>query len=144
MRGGCAKAASLLQSGEQAVQGAVLAEEKDFVFATKIVVEIGGGEVRGRGNVAHAGFKKTARAKLAAGCAQNLKPSRQMAPAQAAVTVKKRPWSQVHSFFVRLPVSLVRLAKSITNEQAFIKRTTVHLAPSTQAGGRVHITYRGD
>src|SRR5713226_494434 len=88
-RGSDAQAADFPQRCEQAVQGAVLTEEKDFVLAAKIVIEVGRGEVRGGGDVAHAGFKKAARAKLAAGRAENLKSAREMPPAKAAVAVER-------------------------------------------------------
>src|SRR5260370_18998597 len=64
-------AASFLEIGDQGIEGVVLAEEEDFVFASEIVVEVGGGEVSGGGDFAHAGFGEAAGAEFAAGGAQN-------------------------------------------------------------------------
>src|SRR6267143_6933095 len=61
--------------GDQAIEGVVLAEEEDFVFATEIVVEVGGGEVGGGGDFAHAGFDVAAGAEFASGGAQDVQPA---------------------------------------------------------------------
>ena len=71
------------QIGDQAVEGAVLAEEKDFVFAAEIVVEVGGGEVGGGGDFAHAGFSEAARAEFAAGSAEDYEAAGEVAALEA-------------------------------------------------------------
>src|SRR5882672_11001827 len=50
------RAAGLLEGREQAVEGNILAEKKNFVFPLEVVVEVGGREVGGGGDVAHTGF----------------------------------------------------------------------------------------
>lgn len=76
-------AASFFQVGDQAVEGVVLAEEKDFILAAEIVVEIGGGEVGGGGDFAHAGFAEAASAEFAAGGAEDLEAARQATALEA-------------------------------------------------------------
>src|ERR1700738_4405190 len=72
-------AASVLEVGDQAIQGVVLAEEEDFVFAAEIVVEVGGGEIGGGGDFAHAGFGEAAGAKFAAGGAEDFEAAGEVA-----------------------------------------------------------------
>ena len=48
-----------------------MAEEEDFVLAAEIVVEVGGREVGGGGDFAHAGFGETAVAEFASGGAED-------------------------------------------------------------------------
>src|SRR5258708_33133481 len=69
--GSRSRAASFLEIGDQAIEGVVLAEEEDFVFASEIVVEGGGGEVSGGGDFAHAGFGEAAGAEFSAGGGEN-------------------------------------------------------------------------
>src|SRR5260221_12656418 len=77
--GSRSRAASFLEIGDQAIEGVVLAEEEDFVFASEIVVEVGGGEVSGGGDFAHAGFGEAAGAEFASGGAQNFEGEGQVA-----------------------------------------------------------------
>src|SRR5882762_1553365 len=79
--GSCA--ARSVEIGEQAVEGVVLAEEEDFVFAAKRVVEIGRGEVGGGGEFAHSGFGVAASAEFASGGAQDVQPAGEIAALQA-------------------------------------------------------------
>src|SRR6266850_1413395 len=58
------QAAGLLEGREHAVEGNILAEEKNFVFPLEVVVKVGGREVGGGGDVAHAGFGKATDAEL--------------------------------------------------------------------------------
>src|SRR5579864_3469057 len=95
-----AQVADFLERCEQAVQSAVLAEEQDFVFAAKIVVEIGGGEVRSGSDVPHAGGKESAGAKLTSRGAQNLEAAGEPPPAKAAVSLKRGSGRQ-NAFLLR-------------------------------------------
>src|SRR5882724_13579314 len=81
--GGGALAAGFIESGEQAIERVVLAEEEDFVLAAEIVVEIGGGEVSGSGDVAHAGFGEAAGTECAAGGAEDFQAAGEVAAAEA-------------------------------------------------------------
>ncbi len=72
-------AASFLEIGDQAVEGAVLAEEKDFVFAAEIVVEVGRGEVGSGGDFPHTGFGEAASAEFAAGGAEDCEAAGEVA-----------------------------------------------------------------
>ena len=76
-------AASSLEIGDQAIEGVVLAEEEDFVFAAEIVIEVGRGEIGGSGDFAHAGFGEAPRAKFATGGAQNLEAASEVAALEA-------------------------------------------------------------
>src|SRR5258708_39421916 len=77
--GSRSRAASFLEIGDQAIEGVVLAEEEDFVFASEIVVEVGSGEVSGGGDFAHAGFGEAAGAEFTAGGAQNFEAAGEVA-----------------------------------------------------------------
>lgn len=48
-------AARLRQRGEQLVERPILTEEQELVLAAEVVVQVAGREVRGAGNLAHAG-----------------------------------------------------------------------------------------
>src|SRR5260370_5960562 len=76
-------AASSFEIGDQAVQCAVLAEEKDLIFAMEIVVEVGGGEVGGGGDFAHSGFGEAARSEFAAGGAEDFEAAGEVAALEA-------------------------------------------------------------
>ena len=76
-------AARFFETGNEAVQRTVLAEEEEFVFATEIVVEIGGGEVGGGGDFAHAGFGEAACAEFPAGGAEDFQAAGLVAALQA-------------------------------------------------------------
>ena len=60
------------QRVEEPIHRAVLAEEQQLVLAAKVVIEVAGGEIRGHGDVAHAGGGEPARAKHAGGGAHDL------------------------------------------------------------------------
>src|SRR5258708_2705494 len=79
--GSCA--ARSVEVGDQAIESIVLAEEEDFVFAAKIVVEVGGGEVGGCGDFAHSGFCVAAGAEFASCGAQDVQPAGEIAALQA-------------------------------------------------------------
>ena len=51
----------------------------------EVVVKVGGREVGGGGNVAHAGFRKAAYTKLFSGSAQDLQAAGKIAPANTAL-----------------------------------------------------------
>src|SRR5260370_42190456 len=53
-------ASRLFEISDQAIEWAVLAEKKDFVFAAEIVVKVSRGEIGGRRGFAHAGFGEAA------------------------------------------------------------------------------------
>src|SRR6266436_7038733 len=76
-------AARSVEIGDQAVEGVVLAEEEDFVFAAEIVVEVGGREVGGGGDFAHTGFCVAAGAEFASGGAQDVQTAGEIAALQA-------------------------------------------------------------
>src|SRR5712671_5657735 len=82
-RGAGSCAARSVEIGDQAVEGIVLAEEENFVFAVKIVVEVGGREVGGCGDFAHSGFGVAAGAEFASGSAQDVQPAGEIAALQA-------------------------------------------------------------
>src|SRR5258708_16314993 len=79
------QAASLFEGSEHAVEGDVLAEEKNFVFSPEVVVEVGRREVGGCGNIAHARFGKAAQAKLFSGGAQDLQAARKITALHTAL-----------------------------------------------------------
>src|SRR5260221_6371086 len=81
--GSRSRAASFLEIGDQAIEGVVLAEEEDFVFAAEIVVEVGGGEVGGGGDFAHACFGESADAEFATGGAENFEAAGEVAALEA-------------------------------------------------------------
>ena len=76
-------ATSLFQVGDQAVECVVLAEEENFVFAAEIVVKIGGGQVGGGGDFAHAGLGEAAGAEFAAGGSKDFEAAGQIAALEA-------------------------------------------------------------
>src|SRR5258707_6345008 len=82
-RGAGSCAARSVEIGDQAIEGIVLAEEEDFVFAAEIVVEIGRGEVGGRSDFAHTWFCVTADAEFASGGAQDVQSAGEIAALQA-------------------------------------------------------------
>jgi hypothetical protein len=63
-----------LRGGDQAIQRAILAKEQDLVLAGEVVIQVGGRDVGGDGNVAHPGGRKTAAAEDAGGGAQDGDP----------------------------------------------------------------------
>src|SRR5260370_2903221 len=98
-RGAGSCAARSVEIGDQAIEGIVLAEEEDFVFAAKIVVEVGGGEVGGCRDFAHTCFCVAVDAEFASGGAQDVKPAGEVAAFQAGRTHggldgTRRRWSQ--------------------------------------------------
>ena len=56
---------------EHLIEGAILAVEQQIVLAVEIVIEVGGRQVGGVGNVAHPGVGEAAIAKQPGGGAQN-------------------------------------------------------------------------
>src|SRR5882762_10504068 len=82
-RGAGSCAARSVEIGNQAIEGIVLAEEEDFVFAAKIVVEVGGAQVGGGGDFAHTCFCVAAGAKFASCGAQDIQPAGEIAALQA-------------------------------------------------------------
>ena len=83
-------ATSFIQIRDQAIKGVVLAKEEDFVFAVEVVVEVGGGEVGGGGDFAHAGFGEAAGAEFAAGGAEDFEAAREVAAMEAGGTHRNR------------------------------------------------------
>ena len=90
--------ASLLKCGDQAIESDVLAEEKNFVLALEIIVEIGGREVGGGGDVAHAGFGEACDAKLFSCGAEDFQAAGEIAPGDAAVGAGCEAWSRHFAF----------------------------------------------
>ena len=99
--GGGFGASRLLKSGEEAIESDVLAEEKDFVLALKVVVEISGREVDGGSDVAHAGFGEAGDAKLLSGGAEDFQPAGEIAPGEAGVGAGCGAWSRHFAFHER-------------------------------------------
>jgi hypothetical protein len=73
-RGTGSRPARFLKVCDKAIQGDVLAEKKNFVFAVEIVVEVGGGKVGSGGDFAHSGFGEAAGAEFAAGGTKDFEP----------------------------------------------------------------------
>jgi hypothetical protein len=80
-----AQAARFPESSEEAIESKVLAEEKKFVLSLEVVVEIGGREVSGGGDVAHTSFGKAGNAKLISGGAQDFQAAGEVAPRDASM-----------------------------------------------------------
>ena len=72
-----------LEIGDEAMEGVVLAEEENFVLATEIVVEVGGREVGGGGDFAHAGLGESAGAEFAASGAEDFQAAGKVAALEA-------------------------------------------------------------
>src|SRR5713226_8200812 len=86
-RGAGSHAASLVERSDHPIQGIVLTKEENFVLAADVVVEICRVTCRRCCNVAHAGLRKPAHAKLSPRGAQDLQASRKIAPLEMAVTL---------------------------------------------------------
>jgi hypothetical protein len=84
-RGTGAQAAGFFESGKEAIESDVLAEEKDFVLALEVVVEVGGREVCGGGDVAHSGFGETGDPKLISGGAEDFQAAGEIAALNTAI-----------------------------------------------------------
>jgi K+-sensing histidine kinase KdpD len=67
-----AAAHGVVHGREETIERAILTEEEQFFLAAKVVIEVGGGEVGGDGDVAHAGAGEAAFAKNARGGTQDL------------------------------------------------------------------------
>ena len=91
-------AARLLEGGDQAIESDVLAEKKDFVLALEIIVEIGGGEVGGGGDIPHAGFGEAGDAKLFSGGAEDSQAAGKVAAGEAGVGAGCGAWSRHFAF----------------------------------------------
>src|SRR5260370_15174439 len=83
-------ASRLFESSDQAIECAVLAEKKDFVFAAEIVVKVSRGEIGGSRDFAHAGFGEAAGAEFAPGGAEDFESARFVATLQAGATHEDR------------------------------------------------------
>src|SRR6266851_7177672 len=91
-------AASLVKRGDHAVQGIVLAKEKNVLLTMEIVIKICRRKGCGCRDVAHASLREPAHAKLSARGAQDLQTPRQIAPLEktVALIVCSAVW-QLHS-----------------------------------------------
>src|SRR5260370_3409956 len=76
-------ASRLFEISDQAIESAVLAEKKDFVFAAEIVVKVSRGEIGGSRDFAHAGFGEAAGAEFAAGGPEDFESAGFWSPLQA-------------------------------------------------------------
>src|SRR5258708_31201905 len=94
-------AASLVERGDHAGQGIVLAKEKNGVLAVEIIVKICWRKGGCGCDVAHAGLREPPYAKLSARGAQDLHTPRQIAPLEKAVTLIVR--SEVCQLYSPLP-----------------------------------------
>src|SRR5882724_7524686 len=81
----CSQAAGFFEGRDHAVEGNILAEEKNFVLALEVVVEVGGREVGGSGDVAHAGFGKAGDAELFSGGTQDFQAPRKITALNTAL-----------------------------------------------------------
>src|ERR1700674_3731493 len=91
-------AARLVERRDHPVQRIVLAKKENVVLAAEVVVEICRRKGRGCCNVAHAGLRETAHAKLSTCGAQDLQPPCIVAPSEmaTALTLRLAVW-QLHS-----------------------------------------------
>src|SRR6266850_2552443 len=92
--GAGSRAAGLLEGRDQAVEGNILAEKKNFVFPLEVVVEIGGREVGGGGDVAHAGFGKAADAELFSGSTQDFQAASKITALDAGLVPGSDPFAR--------------------------------------------------
>jgi hypothetical protein len=76
----------LAQRLEEPVERTVLAEEQDFVLAAEVVIQVAGRQVRGAGDVPHAGGGEAVGPENAGGCAKDLDAPRVRAPANPVGT----------------------------------------------------------
>src|SRR5260370_26149173 len=83
-------ASRLFEISDQAIECAVLAEKKDFVFAAEIVVKVSRGEVGGSRDFAHARLGKAASAEFTPGGAEDFESARFVATLQAGATHEDR------------------------------------------------------
>src|SRR6266403_2943525 len=79
------QATGLLEGREQAVEGNILAEKKNFVLALEVVVKVGGREVGGCGDIAHTGFGKAADAELFSSGAEDFQAAGEIAALNAGL-----------------------------------------------------------
>jgi hypothetical protein len=71
---------------EQPVERSVLAEEQDLVLAAEIVIQVAGRQIRGAGDVPHAGGGEAVGPEDAGGCAKDLDAPRVSAAANPVET----------------------------------------------------------
>jgi hypothetical protein len=109
LRGACSQSASLFHSSEHAVEGNVLAEEKDFVLSPEVVVEVARREVGGRGNITHTGFGEAAYAKLFSGGAQDFQTPRKVAALNTALVPASDPFAWQPDSLRRAPPTFLKL-----------------------------------
>src|SRR5439155_14137966 len=64
------------QRAKEPIERSVLAEEEELVLAAEVVIQVGGGEIGGDGDVTHAGAGEAAPAKDLRGGAEDLDPAR--------------------------------------------------------------------
>src|SRR6266446_4793851 len=76
----------LIERGDHAIQGIVLAKKENVVFAPEVVVKICRRKGSGCGNVAHAGIRKSAHAKFSSRGAQDVQAPRKIASLEVAVS----------------------------------------------------------
>src|SRR5467141_1945259 len=88
------QAAGFLDCREQAVEGNILAEEKNFMLALEVVVKVGGREVGGGGDVAHTGFGKAADAELLSGGAQDFQAAGKIAALNTGLVPGSDPFAR--------------------------------------------------
>src|SRR5216684_814980 len=88
------QAAGLLEGREQAVEGNILAEEKNFMLALEVVVKVGGSEVGGGGDVAHTGFGKAADAELFSGGAEDFQAACKITALNAGLVPASDPFAR--------------------------------------------------
>jgi hypothetical protein len=84
------------QRVQQAIERLILAEEEELLLAAKVVIEVAGGEIRGRGDVAHPGCGEAAVVKDARGGAQDFEPSGVRALLDAAAPWRQPPADRLH------------------------------------------------
>src|SRR5882724_3603745 len=87
----CSQAAGFFEGRDHAVEGNILAEEKNFVLALEVVVKVGGREVGGGGDVAHAGFGKAGNAELFSGGAEDFQAAGKIAALNAGLVPSSSP-----------------------------------------------------
>src|SRR5437773_10991813 len=89
-------AASFIKCCDHAIQRIVLAKEEDVVFATEVVVKIGGRKGSGFRNVEHARLRKPANAKFSPGSAQDFHAPRKIAALEMAISLTPMATNRLH------------------------------------------------
>src|SRR5467141_54045 len=111
------QAAGFLDCREQAVEGNVLAEKKNFVLALEVVVKVGGREVGGGGDVAHAGFGKAADAELFSGGAEDFQAAGKIAALNTGLVLASDSFARQFDLLVARTTDIPKVTRGEPNCQ---------------------------